>query len=196
MDYMEPAPQIETDRIDMNLECPECGSKGVSTTSTEQIIHYGQGADAAKFKAIVPLRTCEQCGFQFLDKEGQQARHEAVCRHLRVMPPAQIRALRDYLQLSRDEFARLTGLGEATIGRWERGALIQNIANDRYLRLVGSEGNIERLRRWTDDPTPAEPVSAGSRPVFQALVEERVEVLRKEQSLFHLHIRRQEIVQS
>jgi hypothetical protein len=30
----------------------------------------------------------------------------------------------------------LTGFGEATISRWERGRLLQNRANDRYLRLL------------------------------------------------------------
>ena len=31
------------------------------------------------------------------------------------------------------------GLGEATIGRWENGLVIQNYASDRYVRLLAKE---------------------------------------------------------
>ncbi|MBK8178538.1 MAG: helix-turn-helix domain-containing protein [Planctomycetes bacterium] len=48
--------------------------------------------------------------------------------------------------LSRQAFANLTGLGVATIARWERGLLIQNKANDRYMRLLDTRAAIEALR--------------------------------------------------
>jgi DNA-binding transcriptional regulator YiaG len=95
--------------------------------------------------ARVPLRTCTKCGFEYFDEEAEDARHAAVCRHLGVQTPAEIEALRKKYGLSRVEFADLTQLGEATIARWERGALIQNAANDRYLYLLRWEENIERL---------------------------------------------------
>ena len=47
--------------------------------------------------------------------------------------------------MTRAEFARLSGLGEATLARWEKGLVTQNRANDRYLRLLAAPGGIERL---------------------------------------------------
>ena len=40
--------------------------------------------------------------------------------------------------MTRALFAKATGIDEATIGRWENGLAIQNIANDRCLRLFAT----------------------------------------------------------
>ena len=77
--------------------------------------------------------------------EGERLRHEAVCRHLGVLSPAEISGLRKGFGMSRAAFAELTGLGEASLGRWESGAVIQNRANDRYLRLLSLPGLIGSL---------------------------------------------------
>ena len=47
--------------------------------------------------------------------------------------------------MNRAEFARLSGLGEATLARWENGSVTQSRANDRYLRLLAQPGGIDRL---------------------------------------------------
>ena len=138
-----PQKRIEEPR----LECPECGHSAVSTKMTPHTFAYGNGKEAVQITTTLPLRVCGHCEFEYYDKEGQTAQHEAVCRHLGVMTPSEIRRLREDLGLSRAEFAELTGLGDATIARWERGALIQNIGNDRYLRLLGSHKNVDHLRK-------------------------------------------------
>jgi hypothetical protein len=48
--------------------------------------------------------------------------------------------------MSRAEFAAVTGFGEATVARWESGALLQNVANDRYLRALVDAHVFERIR--------------------------------------------------
>jgi putative zinc finger/helix-turn-helix YgiT family protein len=128
-------------------QCPECDEARVVTIPTPHQFRYGVGPNAVKIETILPVRHCEACGFEFLDREGEQKQHEAVCKHLGVMTPAQIRDLRINLGLSRAELARLTGLGEATIARWERGSLIQNEANDRYLKLLAHKDNVRRLKQ-------------------------------------------------
>ena len=40
--------------------------------------------------------------------------------------------------MTRAAFTRVTGLGEATLNRWENGIMIQTLANDRYLRLLAN----------------------------------------------------------
>ncbi len=116
--------------------------------ATPHRFRYGVGPHAVEIEVTLPVRQCLACGFSFLDKEGEEKQHEAVCKHLGVMPPARIRQLRHSLGLSRAELARLTGLGEATISRWERGALIQNEANDRFLKLLAHKENVKRLKAY------------------------------------------------
>jgi putative zinc finger/helix-turn-helix YgiT family protein len=138
------------------LQCPQCGSDRVGTSQTEDCFTYGSGEYAVQLRALVPLRTCQSCGFRFLDSEAEDIQHETVCRHLGVLTPADIRAIRDARGMSRAEFARVTKLGEATLARWEHGALIQNAAYDQLLYLLRFDDNWQRvLERATikDAPT-------------------------------------------
>jgi hypothetical protein len=48
--------------------------------------------------------------------------------------------------MSRAEFSRLTRIGEASLGRWEKGLLIQNHAHDQFLYLLKFPENVARLR--------------------------------------------------
>jgi transcriptional regulator with XRE-family HTH domain len=61
------------------------------------------------------------------------------------LSPGEIVGLRHRHGLSRAEFAKLTKLGEATLGRWERGTLKPNAAYDMYLRLLSFDENMRRL---------------------------------------------------
>jgi putative zinc finger/helix-turn-helix YgiT family protein len=118
--------------------CPECGHPELETRWDNCPFLYGTGPDAVELDVRLPVRKCRRCGFEFFDEEAEDLRHEAVCHHLGVLTPREIKDLRRKYDLSRADLARLTGLGAATIARWERGELIQNVANDRYLRLLAA----------------------------------------------------------
>ena len=121
---------------------------------------YGTGKDCVQLRAAVPLRTCRDCGFQFTDHHAEGARHEAVCRHLGVMTPREVEAVRTRLGMTRAAFADLSRLGEASLARWEKGLLIQNAANDQLLYLLRFPENVKRLR---SRPTTGDAVArAGS----------------------------------
>jgi len=126
--------------------CPECGSEKIQTSIEADKFAYGTSPDAPQLTVRVPVRTCLDCGFQFTDEEAEDARHEAVCRHLGVLAPTEVRQIRKRYGLSRPEFATLTRLGEASLARWESGSLIQSGAHDRFLRLLGFRENVERLK--------------------------------------------------
>jgi DNA-binding transcriptional regulator YiaG len=80
-----------------------------------------------------------------MDREAEDLSHEEVCRHLDVLTPAQIKALRELYQLTQAQFSKITKLGEATLSRWERGILVQNNAYDNYLYLLGFKENLKRI---------------------------------------------------
>ncbi len=82
-------------------------------------------------------------------------RHEAVCRHLGLLTPAEIRGLRERYNLSRAAFARMTGFGDATLARWEKGEVVQNASSDRYLRLLTDPNVMNRLQVPTGLTDPA-----------------------------------------
>lgn len=172
--------------------CPACGSPTVSTEIRHDRFKYGSGGAAKDIDVELPFRVCRACGFEFTDDASEKIRHDAVCEHLGVLPPSEIGRIRDTYGLSRPEFARISKLGEATLARWERGALIQNAANDVYLRLLSDPQLFERVKRWSDEkekpiPAVAEVASAERQrrfPKFRGLKD--VEQKRSEQQQFEL----------
>lgn len=127
--------------------CPSCGAGTTTRRIETDTFLYGAGADAVTLTANVPVFACESCGTNFTTSDAEDARHDAVCRHLGVLTPGEIRALRLRYGFSRSEFARLARIGEATLARWERGSLIQNAGYDQLLRLLTFPDNVHRLQR-------------------------------------------------
>jgi putative zinc finger/helix-turn-helix YgiT family protein len=118
--------------------CPACHEGWLKfITVTERIFHEEDGVRLPVIIKNVPLEKCTNCGETFRGPEAARLHHEAVCRTFGFLSPREITDLREKsLRLTQEEFAQLTGIGLATISRWERGRLIQNRAMDRYLRLL------------------------------------------------------------
>lgn len=131
-------------RPDQN--CARCAASGVTTILHEDSFQYGSGETAVTLHATVPVRKCAACDFTYIDYEGQRIRDEAVRRHHGFLTAGEIRAIRARHAVSRTAFARITGLEEATLRRWEQGVLMPNRADDNYLRLLEFPENLERLR--------------------------------------------------
>lgn len=116
--------------------CPICGNAKVTTSWKHHVFTYGSEKTAVDLSVNVPARRCDRCEFEYLDESAERLRHEAVCKHLGVLPPEEIREIRKHHRMTRARFAETTGLGEASLNRWENGLSIQTHANDRYLRLL------------------------------------------------------------
>jgi hypothetical protein len=127
------------------IHCPECDSPRVSTRNTPHSFRYGVGDDAPILNCLLPVRICANCGAEFVDEEGEIVRHDAVCRYLGVLTPGELLHVREGIGTQAD-FANLTGIGEASLSRWETGASIQSKAYDNFLYLLTCQENIERLR--------------------------------------------------
>lgn len=128
-------------------QCPSCDGDHVTTTLEEQRFTYGTGDDAVELKAQVPVHHCTDCDIDFTGSFAETLRHKAICEHLGVMTPDEVAAVRKRYGLSRADFAKITKIGEASLARWETGALIQNAAHDQFLFLLTFPENFERLRR-------------------------------------------------
>ncbi|NMO20683.1 type II toxin-antitoxin system MqsA family antitoxin [Pyxidicoccus fallax] len=132
---MEYTPSNQLNSTD-SRECIECGHNEFTVTTETQTFLYGDTGKEVELTAHVPVWSCTNCGFSYTDEAGEIIRHEAVCAHLGVLTPAQIKELRKRTKLSQADFAKLTGFGEASIKRWETGALVQNTSADRFMRLL------------------------------------------------------------
>lgn len=126
--------------------CPNCASSNVAYAMETQEFQYGVEENAVQLNAQVNVGTCGDCEFEFTGESGEIARHEAVCRHLRVMTPTEVQSVRISYGLSRTKFSDLTRLGTASLARWETGQLIQNAAYDSLMFLLMFPDNLERLK--------------------------------------------------
>src|SRR6266540_2967640 len=106
-------------------QCPQCGQHTVETRTEHDMFRYGTGDAAVDLNALVPVHRCTSCGFEYTDAAAEEARHEAVCRHLGILNPRQVIGIRKFYGLTRAEFAAVTRFGEASLARWETGAITQ-----------------------------------------------------------------------
>src|SRR5258708_19917691 len=109
--------------------CAFCASSNVTSREEELRFDYASQSGVTELSALVQVHTCSDCGGQFGDESMEDAKHDAVCRHLAILTPSEIRAVRTNAKLSRAEFANATGLGVATIASWDPRAFIQTTPN-------------------------------------------------------------------
>lgn len=168
------------------LQCPRCGGTTVETRIERDTFPYGSGESAVELNALVPVRICTACGFEYMDGAAEDARHEAVCHHLGILTPRQIVSIRKFHGYNRAAFASLTRFGEASLARWESGAMTQNAANDQLLFLLHFPDNIARLQERAAGKSIEHPTNvAKQQRRFIAL--EDVAEKRQEAQGFQLH---------
>ena len=120
--------------------CPDCESQDVSVRWISKEFPYGADADFAMLNATVPVYTCHSCNLCYEDFESETRMHEVVCQHLGVLTPREIKLIRQTYG-SRAEFSNVSGIGDASIARWESGSQIQSAAMDLLLRLLSRPTN-------------------------------------------------------
>lgn len=174
------------------VDCPSCGSGNVQSRWVDTSFPYGQGESAVLLSVKLQAFSCLDCGLEYVDDSAEDLKHEAVCRHLGVFTPAEVEAIRKAVGMTRSKFAQLTKIGEATLGRWERGALIQNASNDQFLYLLTFPDNVMRLLnrellRNSGDPRISSSVE-GVQHKFRGLAKSNaLDAVVKRASIFRLH---------
>ena len=126
--------------------CPVCGKGQLERRLVTDRFEYAVDDKKTLVEAErVPVEVCNSCNEIFYGPEAARVRHDAACRALGLLTPNEIKGIRESLGMTQEEFAELTGIGQATISRWERGRLLQNRAHDRYLRLLADNAENVRL---------------------------------------------------
>lgn len=172
-----------TSEFQMGLQellCPICGDSGITTSWNQIEFNYGPEDSSEELTARIPVRRCGTCDFDYLDEEAERLKHKAICQYLGVLSPDEIRQIRNGFKMTRSEFAKVTGIGEASLNRWENGLNIQTHANDRYLRLlVARSQNMRDIEMFANPPPFSSPQER-----FRTL--KITEDLLKEQETFQL----------
>jgi putative zinc finger/helix-turn-helix YgiT family protein len=127
------------------ITCPACNSPSITTTDEAEDFTYRAGGNEYTVHAVIPVHTCTVCGESFLSNAGEDARHRAICKAMNRLTPEDIASLRQRLGMSRKVFAELSGVGEASLARWETGEFVQNESHDNLLRLLFIDENVNSL---------------------------------------------------
>jgi HTH-type transcriptional regulator/antitoxin MqsA len=102
-----------------------------------EVFEYGDKGDSVLVRTQdVPVEDCEACGESFSGPKAARIRHEAIGRALGLLPPQDIRAIRERLGQSHEHFAKLLGVGVDRLTQWEDGTLWQDRTADRLMRLL------------------------------------------------------------
>lgn len=151
-----------TNANERRVDCDACGATATVVPREEnQAFAFGEQGQEVELLAKVEVWSCSACGFSYTGAAAEEERHAAVCRHLGVLTPHEIRELRETHSLSQAAFAKLTGFGEATVKRWEAGLVIQNASADRYLRLLKDSCVYERAVAQANGSPPIDLPSRG-----------------------------------
>ena len=125
--------------------CPNCEERTETTLGVEKETYNVRGKP---IEIEAEIATCQQCGLKIFDGERDSRNLErAYCRYREkhnLLPPDEIRSIREKYGLSQRALSRLLGWGEITIHRYENGA-IQDNAHDYLLRLVEDPQNMQKF---------------------------------------------------
>ena len=139
-------------------KCPACGRHPLERRYIRDEFDYGpEDAHVRVVAEAVPVLACPACKEIFYGPDAEQAHHRAICKALGLLTPEQIRGVRERLGMSQAEFAQLTGIGVATLSRWEQGRLMQTRSLDGYLQVLDASPAairiLEKLRGRSVCPT-------------------------------------------
>src|SRR5688572_17608917 len=111
--------------------CPSCAAESVEMAVTRYIAEVNH--DGRLYEVEVPslcIPKCNACGELVFTLEADEQISVALRGQLGLLQPSDIRNRRKELSLRQSDVAKSLGAAEATISRWETGALIQSKAMD------------------------------------------------------------------
>ncbi|MDP2322835.1 MAG: DUF4065 domain-containing protein [Gammaproteobacteria bacterium] len=128
--------------------CPRCEEERSfhSVRRTQEYCVRGM-----KLNLDMDVEVCDVCGETLYDEQREQgivvSAFDQYRRHKGLLSPGEIKAIRDRYALSQRSFAHLLGMSEATINRYEGGAL-QEETHDTMIRLASKpEAILELVER-------------------------------------------------
>lgn len=122
------------------------------------------------------VRYCAICGEELWDNEFDEANlkkaYELFKERNGLLSSDQIKSIRNKYDLSQSTFARLLGVGEKTITRYENGA-IQDKVQDNIIRLMDDVVTFEKLLKLNKKELGAKEIKKLEKTLLKIKKEER-----------------------
>jgi len=117
--------------------CAECGARAVRTCADPIPVEMREGTYLI---AGFEHRHCDACGEDYIRAEHidpiQIAAVAMAREDLGRLTSDEIHRLRHALGLRQTDLERELGVGAGTVGRWERGEVLQSHMADNFMRLL------------------------------------------------------------
>jgi putative zinc finger/helix-turn-helix YgiT family protein len=137
--------------------CPVCGKEQETEVIEKEEVSTVRGDE---IKAFARIRVCSVCGEELFDEELEEENIQRVYDIYRkkhgILSPEEIKNIRESYGLSQRAFAKLLGIGEASIARYETGALPEKSLSN-MIMLLKDPKNMEKLLEKNEEAlTPRE----------------------------------------
>ncbi|KHO61654.1 XRE family transcriptional regulator [Thermoanaerobacter sp. YS13] len=135
----------------MKKFCPVCGKEQETEVIEKEEISTVRGDE---IKALAKIRICSVCGEELFDEELEEENIQRVYDIYRkkhgILSPEEIKGIRESYGLSQRAFAKLLGIGEASIARYETGALPEKSLSN-MIMLLKDPKNMKKLLEKNED---------------------------------------------
>jgi DNA-binding transcriptional regulator YiaG len=122
------------------MKCTECGNK--MTKAVVDHVYRESGLDNVILHGVAKY-ACESCGAERVQISNMGPLHRAIAQAIVHKParlvPAEVRFLRDHLDLSNKDFAALMGVSPEQSSRWTSSEPI-GVPAERFLRTLALLG--------------------------------------------------------
>jgi len=162
--------ELKSQKITSFCEC--CGSTNVSADLHDSQFEYKHNKDIVVLDVRLPVYTCTDCDFAYTAKEAELLKHNVICKYLNILTPDEISTIRGNYNLTVNDLAKLTGIGSASLTRWEAGKLHQSKSHDTLLRLLCKKVVMDELTNLRKT-TQCSGVAQESAPNFLFLVQNK-----------------------
>jgi len=131
--------------------CPVCGTEQETKVIEKEEVSTVRGD---KIKALARIRVCSVCDEELFDEELEEENIQRVYDIYRkkhgILSPEEIKNIRESYGLSQRAFAKLLGIGEASIVRYETGALPEKSLSN-MIMLLKDPKNMKKLLEKNED---------------------------------------------
>ena len=118
-------------------KCPFCDAHGLTAVQKTKTFGYGVGEMQVAVRAQLPYLRCPNCDAEIETEETGRLAEDAGRRALGMMVGKDLKNFRnDVLGLSIRDMSRITGVGTASLIRWEKGKLRPNRSMDLLMMIL------------------------------------------------------------
>jgi putative zinc finger/helix-turn-helix YgiT family protein len=170
--------------------CPNCEEWTDATLGVEKEVYNVRG-EPVEIEAEVTI--CQKCNTKVFDEEQDSQNLEKAYRYYRdkhkLLPPDEIRTIREKYGLSQRALSRLLGWGEITIHRYENGAIQDNV-HDSLLRLIENPQNMQKFLEANRNKLPSYTTARLEKRIASFLQEDKEQAFQTsfERLVSHQHM--------